>query len=380
MGTRTASDESAASDDPYVVRQYEVSDRDGVLDLDEAVWGRQRSPEWFAWKYEHNPYLSEIPVHVATLGGAVVGARPLMAFRLSVDGAELLALQPSDTMVHPDHRGNGLFTRMTQRAISAHTDGEPALFFNFPNQQVQPGYQKLGWRVAGARTTHYRIQNPESLLPAGGGTRVGRSLARVAVPALAGYNRLHDLRARSTADVSVEDTRSVPAGLLASLYRRRVPDRLHAVRDEQFYRWRLASPAWARRTYVAVRGDDPVAALVARTRTNADGITVTQVADVVPLDGGQQWLRSVGPLFDRLLSDHQDSDLVAVAGSPLPHSFLRRRAFHRNDQLPLSRLKSHHRILAVRPLRDGPEPWRVNGRSLTEKANWLVTFAERDTA
>ncbi|WP_162224678.1 GNAT family N-acetyltransferase [Halorussus amylolyticus] len=376
-----ATDFRRGRDDPYTIQPYAREHRDGVLDLDETVWNRRRCTEWFAWKYERNPYLSEVPVYVATFDGKIVGARPLLAFRLAANGTEFLALQPSDTMVHPDHRGRGLFTRMTERAIDDYTDREPALFFNFPNGQARPGYRKLGWRTVGDRVTYYRIQNPKPLLSAYVDSDLGTAVGSVADPALAGYNGLHDWAADAASEFRVERVDGVPADSLAALYRRRVPDRIHAVRDEEFYRWRFASPEWTRRTYLAVRDGDPVAGVIARTRTNADGIRLTQVADVVPLVGDEGRLGAVASVFGRLLADHRNSDLVAISESPLPHSFLRERGFHRNDRFPFSRLKSHHRVLAVRPLDANPAtPWAANGVSLTDESNWLVSFAERDTA
>lgn len=318
---------------------------------------------------------------MAVIDGQVVGARPLLTFRLAADGEPFLALQPADTMVHPDHRGQGLFTRMTRRAIDAYADREPELLFNFPNRQVWPGYRKLGWREAGARVTYYRVQDPEPLLAGGDGDRLGRTLGRAAAPAVTGYNRLRDWYADPEPDLAVEAVDGVPDRTLAALYRRRVPGRIHAVRDEPFYRWRFASPAWTRRTYLATAGETPVAALVGRTRETADGVRLAQVADVAPLDGDRQWRAGVASALERLLADHDDADLVAAPAGPFPRSLLRHHGFLPNDRPPLSSLRSARRTIAVRPLApDDSLSWDRNGRSLTEPSNWLVTFAERDTA
>ncbi|WP_158056596.1 GNAT family N-acetyltransferase [Halorussus halophilus] len=387
MSNSTVADEQSTPKDSYEIRPYERADRDGVLKLDRIVWSRRRSPEWFAWKYEQNPYVSDLPIHVAEYEGEIVGARPLLAFRLRVGDSTQIALQPADTMVHPDHRGRGLFTRMTEQAIERYADREPTLFFNFPNRQAQPGYEKLGWREAGTRTTYYRIQNPEPLVSSLVDERLDRYAdvasgvaGSVGSTLASGFNAVHDWFADDRSHVSVRRRDDVPAELLASLYRRAIPEKIHAVRDEAFYRWRFASPVWDRKTYLAEEDGDIVAAVIVRTRTNTDGVRWTQVAEVVPLGGGRRWLDALARLFGQLLSDHRRSHIVTVPGSVLPHEFLTARGFRPNDRLPLSRLKSYHRTIAVRPIDDlDPESWRIDGVSLTDPSNWLVSYGERDT-
>jgi len=72
-----------------------------------------------------------------------------------------------------------------------------------------------------------------------------------------------------------------------------------------------ASPEWTRRTYLADAGPETVGALV-RTRTTHEDITVTQVADIVPLTGGEDWETAVSSLLNRAIVDHRDSDLLSI--------------------------------------------------------------------
>lgn len=386
MSRPTTANETSTPEDPYVIRRYETADREGVLELDETVWNRNRSPEWFAWKYEQNPYVSDLPIYVAERDGEIVGARPLLVFKLRIGDSTHFALQPADTMVHPDHRGKGLFTRMTKQAIETYADREPTLLFNFPNRQAQPGYEKLGWREAGTRTTYYRIQDPEPMVSSLVDERldsytetVTTALGTAGRTLASGYNAVHDLFADDGGNVSVRPRTDVPAELLASLYRRAVPNKIHAVRDEAFYRWRFASPVWDRKTYLAVSDSKPIAAVIARTRTNTEGVTMTQLADVVPLRGGKQWLDALASLFSRILADHRESNVITVPDSVLPHEFLTARGFRRNDRFPLSSLKSYHRTIAVRPIDGDESTWRIDGVLLTDPSNWLVSYGERDT-
>lgn len=363
------------------VRAYEAEDREQLLQLDKTVWERERSPEWVEWKYAENPYVDHTPIFVAETDGEIVGARPLMAFRMRAGEDSYLALQPADTMVHPDHRRQGVFTRMNNRAIERYEDSEAAFFFNFPNEQARPGYRKLGWRAVGERPTYYRVQNPAAFCEQLLDRPTGRFFERFIALAARGYNRARALSSQPSGEYGVVRRSGVPVGLLVSLYERRIPERIHALRDERFYQWRFASPAWTRTTYVATRDDTPVAAVIARTRTTADGKTVTQFAEVVPLVGGSGWVDALSYLFKRVVRDHPRSDLFAVASTSIPHDLLTTHGFLPDDRWPLIWARSHHHATVVRPLDDElAEECRLGKCRLTNERDWLLSYGERDTA
>lgn len=379
MTTKTARPGDARG--PVQIEQYDPGDRADVLALDETVWDRTMSESWFAWKYEENPYVTEPPVFVARADGQVVGARPFMAFLLRVGDDIVCALQPSDTMVHPRYRGIGIFTRMTENAISYYAVREPKLCFNFPNEMAWPGYRKLGWRAVSERTTYYRVQNPTVLSSEKLNGRFVRLVSRVASPAARTLLAFLTRSDPSPDRFTVERETGVPMEQLTALYRRRVPRQIHAYRDEAFYRWRFASPVWRRRTYIARENGTRVAGIVARTRTTADGITVTQLADVVPLCGDDRWSAALARLLDSVVADHSHSDLLAAQALPLPDDLLTAYGFLPDDRLPLSWCTEHRRTFVVRPLGELDEAaWDVNGYRLTDSSNWLLSFSERDTA
>ncbi|MGM0606680.1 MAG: GNAT family N-acetyltransferase, partial [Halobacteriota archaeon] len=135
------------SETEYTIRPFEDRDRKGFFRLFEHTFGQKKSDEWFEWKYVDNPYVDHVPMYVAELEGELVGARPFFALPIAREGWIGLALQPGDTMVHADHRGQGLFTRMTEAALETYVDSDVDLIFNFPNAKSGPGYRKMGWEV-----------------------------------------------------------------------------------------------------------------------------------------------------------------------------------------------------------------------------------------
>lgn len=374
------SNDARSSGDTVSVERYTPNDRRGVLDLDKAVWERERPESWFAWKYEENPYISHPAVFVAKADGRVVGARPFMVFRLRTGERTVIALQPADTMVHPDYRGRGVFTEMTKRAIGYYESHEPELCFNFPNDMSWPGYRKLGWRAVDTRTTFYRIQNPAALGSLKVDRDIGQTVGRLARLPVRAYYEFQSRSARTSDEFAVERRADLPVETLVDLYRQRVPSRIHAQRDEAFYRWRFASPLWRQHTYVATSDGDEAAAVVTRTRTIENGLTVTQLVDVAPLTGGKRWSDALAALIDRIIADCSESDLLAAHETPIPKPLLATYGFLANAAPPLSWFTSSA-TFAVRPL--GPldeSAWDVDGKRLTDPSNWCLSFSERDTA
>ena len=368
--------ETAAIDSEYTydVRRYRPEDRDGFLDLYDLVFGDDgRGGEWFDWKYVDNPYVEDVPIFLAVADGEVVGTRPFLAFRMRAGDETYLAFQTADTMVHPDHRRQGLFTRSTEVAFDHYGEREPAFTFNVPNDLSRPGFLDVGCEVVGALSTHYRVQEPAAFL----GDGLGGGLGRVSKLLARGYAGLRDRTADVPPEVSVVRHVDVPAETLAALYRRRPPDTIHALRDETFFDYRFSNPAWEYTAYTARLGGRPVAGIVTGTRT-VDGRTVTNLVDVVPLVGDEERDRGLPALLARVLEDHAASDVVAFRGNAIPGALLRSFGFHDDRSLPMSAVASPTLLIACPLPVDGD--WRIGGRDLRDPETWGPTFAEQNTS
>ncbi|MFC6728132.1 GNAT family N-acetyltransferase, partial [Natronoarchaeum mannanilyticum] len=166
--TRTTGRSDATASDGYVVRPYRPSDREQFLELYETVFGKSRTAEWFSWRYG-GPYADRPRMFVAERNGELVGAEPFISFSMRAGDGTTLAIQPADAMVHPDHRRNGLLTRMTEQALEYFGGREPSFVFNFPNEAAKGAYLKLGWVEVGTVATAYRVHNPSTFFEAFGG-------------------------------------------------------------------------------------------------------------------------------------------------------------------------------------------------------------------
>jgi GNAT superfamily N-acetyltransferase len=388
MASRSGQNEAAAggaragSDDEYRIRRFEPGDRGEFCSLYESVFDDAATTEWFDWKYAENPFVDHVPIFLAERDDRIVGARPFFALGTCAGDRDVLALQPGDTMVHPEHRRQGLFSRMTERAIDVYGDHngdhEPAFFFNFPNGQSRPGYLSMGWRLVGETPIYYRIQNPLGMCGLPIDNRVGATLQRLTRPVAAGIlDTVERFASVSTADVAVERRSDVPGSALAALYRADVPDRVHARRDERFYRWRFANPRWTYTTYLARRGNDLLGSVVVGDCQGPEG-SIRLLVDVLPMGTLANERQDVfASLLDTVVADSEDADVLGVHAGVPDHDVLTGYGFLSDGSFPLSRF-CEATTLVVRSV--GTDEWTLGERDLTDADDWLLSFVERDTA
>ncbi|MFB6096216.1 MAG: GNAT family N-acetyltransferase [Haloferacaceae archaeon] len=361
------------------VRPYEAADRDGFLSLYHTVWGHPKGRDWFAWRFERNPYRDGVQMVVAEADGEVVGVEPLLPFRLRAGATTVDAYQPVDWLVHPDFRRQGIFTRMTEALLERYA-GTAALLFNFPNDALLPGLEGHGWRLVGEVPSRYRLQNPERLVS----SRADALPGAVATLARAGsaFERLERLLDRTVgvpADASVSRVDGVAAGDLAERYAASPPARIHVPREEAFLSWRYGNPRWETETYLASRDGEPAAGVVAATE-RVRGATCTHLVDVQPMDA-PECADALRALLAAVVRDHRDVDLLRAPAGLYARVF-RRFWFLADTSFPFSRVATTSR-LAIRPLASRDEGAdgslrKLGGRRLTDPDEWLLLPGDLD--
>jgi len=369
--------------DGYTIRRFEHADLDAFLSLHADVFGTESSEEWFAWKFADNPYLDGVPVFVAEDDDdELVGGLGCFGLAMGTGAGSVLAVEPCDAVVHPDHRRRGLYLELMRAGMTYYGAREPTFYFDLiPGSGPYRGnHEHLDWNRVDELATYYRVQNPAALLDERLGDGVASGLAGgVGRLAARGY---HALLARASASnvagIDVERRSTVPADVFASLYRAGPPHRFHARRDEQFYRWRFANPRWEYAAYVAWRGGAPVAGMITGTGRSDDSRS-TRLMDVVPMTAGVKRRDAFAALLSRVVDDHRDSDVLAAPPGVVPHGVLTAYGFRRDDVPPISRWAEPYRH-GVRPFAGGEDAHVVDGMDLTDHTNWLITFAEQDTS
>lgn len=354
-------------------------DLDAFLSLYEEVFGRARDAAWFDWKYASGPAVSAPTVVVAVSDGTdgaasgdVVGARPFLPMRLAVGGRRVVALQPVDAMVHPEHRRQGVFTAMTEWALAQFEASDAALCFNFPNEAAAAGNRRLGWRQVQKRASFYRFVDPSRVAESANLRPLAKAAASAVTPAVSGYSAMRRALA-SDADVdavTVRRERAVPAAELAARYRARPPDAIHVVRDTAFWECSSANPDWRYETYLA---DDEETALVLARSTRPDH-AVARVTDVLP-PGANRSRAALAALLRRALRDHDDAPLVVAPPLAGATDLLADLGFLCDRDPPLSYVASPTNHF-VRTLTG---EWSIDGVDIDDPANWTLTLVERDT-
>lgn len=388
-----ADDENRLSDEPgglstatrrdgteeYTVRPFRPGDRETYLTLHEDVFGIENTSEWFAWKYERNPFVDRVPITVAERDGKVVGA--VSAFPLEMHtGTRVVRVYIScEGFVHPEHRRRGVFTRMVSAAWERYADDMAFVTGLSANEKTLSAHVKYNdWRVVQTVPRYYRFQRPDVLLGSRADSRILDALGKLSLPAVKGYFEVRSgIGRRATADVSVERFDETPVELLVSLYREHAPREIHAVRDETLYGWRFENPNWEYTTYVArVGSDSPVAAVVAGTRTR-DRVTELRLVDALPLSPDRDEA-AFEPLLDAVLEDNADAALVVALPGTLSDRVLSTFGFVRQDRFPLSRVSEpiYHGVHPLGPSDDAD----LSLDQLTTPSNWLLTYVEHDAS
>lgn len=386
--TPEATEESGA----YTIRIFDPGDKVSFLSLYESVWGRERTEAWFDWKYGvDNPFYDETPVLVAETDGEIVGAKPHVPAELRIDDRTVVGLIGTDTMVHEDHRQQGLFSRLTDRSVDRYADREPVVTFNFPNDKSKPGYRKRGWYFLGNRNTSaYRIHDLKPYVRHSL-DRFGRPAAYVSGAITRGGYALLDALREPTDDVTVEVNPSDPISELGGIEPRDGTPRFHVDRSERFYDW------WLKRSdfgdhgsggdslreesyHVAYDGDDAVAGAVSVTYDLTEPIfdgyvtygTITNVVDVIPV-ASETRVDAVSAVLESVVRESRRARYVRVPENALPEDLARTFGFISQTHPQLSSVTDLSGPLALSPL---GEAFAVDGAALTDSENWIITNAE----
>ncbi|ELY48948.1 GNAT family N-acetyltransferase [Natronolimnohabitans innermongolicus] len=413
--------DSSPSANSCTIRPFDAGDRRAFLSLYEQVFDRERSAEWFRWRFEESPYVDHVPIVVADDGGEIVGCRSFFPLEVRVGGADRLALQPCDTMVHPDYRGQGLFSRMNAVAVDRYTDGDPAFCFNFPNDNAKPGNRKHGWKEIGTFPVYYRPQDPigsaakltggegddedgddgggrgaNEATTGAGGTEVeagaddawldlgtdtdvdlelpfgdaaddGGVVDAIGNAITSSQEAGDQLLTDSPDALAIERFETPPADVLESIHRRAMPDGIHAARTAEFYRWRFANPARSYAAYVATRDGEAVAALVCSPVDDR-----LRIVETLPRDVDAE-STAVDYLVAATLLDRSERNYVTAFGETLPSPI--RYRFYPDTRFPLSTLiRPTARTLFARDLDGGV------GIESTDASDWALSRLDLDTA
>lgn len=356
----------------YTFRKFEAGDKPDFLSLYRTVFGESAKIR-FDWKYGENPYVDEPPIYIAEdETGELIGARGHFGLPLRMGDTSGTGLVPCDTMVHPDHRREGVFTAMTKLAIQEYARSDHWCFFNFPNHLSRPADEKLGWQPVGNVPIWVRINDATTVAESAGSETI-RSFAEVADPVI---RLAHSVTAESARRFgSVTRHTEPPLDFLTALTTDEAVEQIQLDRSREYFDWRFATQSGRQYSFYTTRtAADAGAALITATETSGD-CTITTIMDLItgPVDSRTDH----GMIFDLLSAvtdDMTGSDMIQVFGGGIPKVPLLRTGFLSSAYPPLSTIHTAQELY-VYDLGDGP----VSTTELLEIDNWGLSFAVVDS-
>lgn len=151
------------------IRTASPNDKDGVLSLLNCVFQEQqrsttiRGLDYWNWKFLDSPY-GKSQATVAIREGKLIAIDNLWPWEFRIRGEIHKAMQPCDSVVHPEARGEGLLKKIRIYNLEMLETSKPSFLFNFPNNQSLPINISLGWNYLGKISWWVKILRPYNLI------------------------------------------------------------------------------------------------------------------------------------------------------------------------------------------------------------------------
>jgi len=126
------------------LREYREGDEYSIIKLHEKVFSKPKNMEWWLWQYKRNP--SGQPIIVLAEAEDIIGQYALIPLRVKVGNTICSGSLSLDTMVHPDYRGQHIFTTLAKKAYDLAFQRGFQFVIGFPNKNSYPGFiNNLQW-------------------------------------------------------------------------------------------------------------------------------------------------------------------------------------------------------------------------------------------
>lgn len=139
------------------VRRYQSGDESLILGTFRKVFQRDRSLEFWKWRFGENPFSSPV-LGLAQSENEIVAHYGTIPVPLNVAGGKVMAAQSVDTIVVEKFRKEGLFQKTADECYAECREKKIAAVFGFPNAAAFPGrIKRLEWKRIGFMD-HYVIK------------------------------------------------------------------------------------------------------------------------------------------------------------------------------------------------------------------------------
>ncbi|GEM_PF-6168708 len=206
------------------IKRYEPKQKDDLIDflslgLNWKDLSHKDRKEMFEWRYEKNPYIDKPLNFLAMHDGTIVGHRGFVVQRFSAGDGSHLMVTPCDSLVHPDHRKRGIFSKLVDGSNKGVSEiPSLSMFLSLsPTETTVKVTKEYGFHPIGRKKKLYRFSLFSML-----GTEIDHQM----------INEEGSTRTVISKNVEVED--------IVDLMSRHSDDgKITNHRDEDFYRWRF---------------------------------------------------------------------------------------------------------------------------------------------
>ncbi|MGA1821943.1 MAG: GNAT family N-acetyltransferase [Thermoplasmatota archaeon] len=208
--------------DEYEFQLLEREDMEGSAELLELHWGRNSAvnADHLKWKYYDNPYTEEPIAYTVKHNGSVVGFMGLFPTRWRRGEYTFDCLSFGDAIIHPDHRGKGLYQPLIKSLMDEVRDSGYVGFLNLSNNDVTSHVmEKMGFLSMKERSYIKRINYFSFLKNFFFKDR---------------YGEYSSGNVRFSLSPDIE-------GMMRYDAKTKGDDRIHLVKDSDFYGWRYGS-------------------------------------------------------------------------------------------------------------------------------------------
>ncbi len=128
----------------YKIEKVGHEELEKVARLYRICFGKDRSVDFFKWKYFANP-AGEALCLAAKEGSGVIGSCAMIPEDFYIFGKRMKIYKCCDLMVHPEHRKKGMATALI-KSLSEHLEKSGRIFlYTFCGKNATPGFLKNGW-------------------------------------------------------------------------------------------------------------------------------------------------------------------------------------------------------------------------------------------
>jgi GNAT superfamily N-acetyltransferase len=337
----------------YELYSYTEDDIEEILSVINPLLQDSRVSvrDFFTWKHRRNPLLTRPIGIVARHSGRMAGFHGFTPAACKLGDKTFMTLQQCDTVVHPDHRGKGLFSAMLTTGVRMYSDEYKLAVATTANPGSVAGCLRSGWQPLVPR---YYLRH--------------FSLLRLAKNRFSGTERTM-VRPGVFGDIEVALTPCIADISRVGLADCFSENKICQHKTPEFLAWKLANPKVDYSYFYHFAGSLIDAYVILRSSG-----TRAHIFDYAQLKGS-----SGVPELVSFILRHTGFDSLSLVDTGTPvtlRSFLRKKQFYTFNRLQKMKDRMVYGIpIVLKPTVDsGAEAdWLVDGLDVRNITSWQMT-------